>query len=207
MQLPGMPIQLSALRLWATVQISRGASNKNNRQGRRTIQVIPNCTVTITEADHSMEIPVAQLSAAKDVLLVEDSLGDVRLMQEAFRTANADVRLHIAGDGVQAMDFLRRLGVHTGAPRPDLILLDLNLPRMDGHELLALIKQDSDLKAIPTVILTTSDAETDIARGYDLKANCYLGKTPKLDDFEKLGGGITRFGLATAPPPLADASA
>jgi chemotaxis family two-component system response regulator Rcp1 len=169
------------------------------------IQVIPNCTVTTTEAtDHSMQTPVAQLSAAKDVLLVEDSLGDVRLMQEAFRTANADVRLHIAGDGVQAMDFLRRLGVHTSAPRPDLILLDLNLPRMDGHEVLALIKEDSDLKAIPTVILTTSDSQTDIARGYHLKANCYLGKPSQFDDFEKLVVGINRFWLATATPSPAD---
>jgi two-component system, chemotaxis family, response regulator Rcp1 len=154
-----------------------------------------------------METPVAQISAAKDVLLVEDSLGDVRLMQEAFRTANAAVRLHIAGDGVQAMDFLRRLGVHTSAPRPDLILLDLNLPRMDGHEVLALIKEDSDLKAIPTVILTTSDSQTDIARGYDLKANCYLGKPSQFDDFEKLVVGINRFWLATATPSLAAASA
>jgi CheY-like chemotaxis protein len=172
------------------------------------IQVIQNRTVTSTEAtDHSMDTPVAQFSAARDVLLVEDSLGDVRLMQEAFRTANSAVRLHVAGDGVQAMDFLRRLGVHAGAPRPDLILLDLNLPRMDGHEVLALIKQDSDLKAIPTVILTTSDSETDIARGYDLKASCYLGKPSQFEDFEKLVVGINRFWLATAMPPLPDASA
>src|ERR1700687_5665835 len=96
-----------------------------------------------------------------EVLLVEDSPGDVRLTREAFRDANKSVRLHVASDGVEAMAFLRRDGVHVHAPRPDLILLDLNLPKMDGREVLALIKQDASLKKIPTVILTTSEAEPD----------------------------------------------
>ena len=90
------------------------------------------------------------------VLLVEDSPGDVRLTQEAFREANPSAVLHVATDGVEAMAFLRREGAHVHAPRPDLILLDLNLPKMDGREVLALIKEDEDLKTIPTVILTTS---------------------------------------------------
>src|ERR1700689_2960972 len=101
----------------------------------------------------------APASAPREVLLVEDSPGDVRLTQEAFLAANRAVRLHVVADGVEAMAFLNRSGEHGGAPRPDLILLDLNLPRMDGREVLRRIKQDAALKAIPTVILTTSEAE------------------------------------------------
>src|SRR5271170_4598271 len=102
-----------------------------------------------------------------EVLLVEDSPGDVRLTQEAFRDANATIRLHVATDGVEAMAFLRRQGQHADAPRPDLILLDLNLPRMDGREVLVHIKEDSNLKMIPTVILTTSESEVDIVKSYE----------------------------------------
>src|SRR5580704_8112973 len=101
-----------------------------------------------------------------EVLLVEDSPGDVRLTQEAFRSANPSIHLHVTTDGVEAMAFLRREGVHLCAPRPDLILLDLNLPRMDGREVLAHVKKDESLKRIPTVILTTSDAEVDITKSY-----------------------------------------
>ena len=97
------------------------------------------------------------------VLLVEDSPGDVRLTQEAFREANPSIHLHVANDGVEAMAFLRHEGANVNAPRPDLILLDLNLPKMDGREVLAHIKEDDSLKTIPTVILTTSEAEADIA--------------------------------------------
>src|SRR5580700_1446134 len=96
------------------------------------------------------------------ILLVEDSPGDVRLTQEAFRDANSSINLHVAFDGVEAMEYLKREGEHGKAPRPDLILLDLNLPRMDGREVLAQIKDDGALRTIPTVILTTSEAETDI---------------------------------------------
>ena len=99
-----------------------------------------------------------------EVLLVEDSPGDVRLTQEAFRDANRSIHLHVASDGVEAMAFLRREGAHVDAPRPDLILLDLNLPKMDGREVLAHIKEDDSLKTIPTVILTTSEAEADIVQ-------------------------------------------
>jgi two-component system, chemotaxis family, response regulator Rcp1 len=123
-----------------------------------------------------------------DVLLIEDSPGDVRLTQEAFRVANASIHLHVAGDGVEAMAFLRREGAYAEAPRPDFILLDLNLPKMDGREVLAHIKEDADLKSIPTVILTTSDHEADVVRSYQLQANCYLNKPVQLDAFESLVG-------------------
>ena len=106
-----------------------------------------------------------------NVLLVEDSPGDVRLTQEAFRDANLAVRLHVANDGVQAMAFLRQEGDYAEAPRPDLTLLDLNMPKMDGRQVLAQIKADDALKTIPTVILTTSAADDDIAKCYQLQAN------------------------------------
>jgi CheY-like chemotaxis protein len=128
-----------------------------------------------------------------EVLLVEDSPGDVRLTREAFREANESIRLHVAMDGVEAMAFLRKEGVHKGAPRPDLILLDLNLPRMDGREVLTHIKADDALKTIPTVILTTSDAEVDIVKSYELQANCYLSKPVELDAFEVVVKSINDF--------------
>ena len=136
-----------------------------------------------------------------EVLLVEDSMGDVRLTQEAFRTTNTEVNLHVACDGVEAMAFLRHEGVHLHAPRPDLILLDLNLPKMDGREVLAHIKEDESLKLIPTVILTTSDAEADIVRSYQLQANCYLNKPVQLDAFENLVKSINDFWLTKVKLP------
>jgi two-component system, chemotaxis family, response regulator Rcp1 len=135
------------------------------------------------------------------VLLVEDSPGDVRLTQEAFRDANGAIQLHVAADGVEAMAFLRHAGVHARAPRPDLILLDLNLPRMDGREVLAHIKEDVDLKTIPTVILTTSDAEIDIVKSYQLQANCYLSKPVQLEAFENLVKSINEFWLTAVKLP------
>ena len=137
------------------------------------------------------------------VLLVEDSPGDVRLTQEAFHEANPNVHLHIACDGVEAMAFLRRDGTHASSPRPDLILLDLNLPKMDGREVLAHIKKDEDLKTIPTVILTTSDAEGDIAKSYQLQANCYLTKPVQLTAFESLVKSVNDFWLTKAKLPQA----
>src|ERR1700678_2741599 len=100
------------------------------------------------------------------VLLVEDSPGDVRLTQEAFRDATASIQLHVASDGVEAMAFLRQEGAYSASPRPDLILLDLNLPKMDGRQVLAHIKEDQSLKLIPTVILTTSGSAEDIMTSY-----------------------------------------
>ena len=136
-----------------------------------------------------------------EVLLVEDSPGDVRLTQEAFREANVSIHLHVASDGVEAMAFLRREGAHARAPRPDLILLDLNLPKMDGREVLAQIKGDDSLKTIPTVILTTSESEADIVKSYQLQANCYLSKPVQLDAFEKLVGSINDFWLTKVKLP------
>jgi CheY-like chemotaxis protein len=130
-----------------------------------------------------------------DVLLVEDSPGDVRLTREAFREANGAVRLHVASDGVEAMAFLRREAGYLDAPRPDFILLDLNLPRMDGREVLSHIKADDDLRTIPTVILTTSEADADILHSYELNANAYLRKPVSLEAFENLVRSINDFWL------------
>jgi chemotaxis family two-component system response regulator Rcp1 len=135
------------------------------------------------------------------VLLVEDSPGDVRLTQEAFRDANRTIQLHVANDGVEAMAFLRHEGAYVHAPRPDLILLDLNLPKMDGREVLAHIKEDEKLKTIPTVILTTSDAEADIVQSYQLQANCYLTKPVQLDAFVNLVKSINDFWLTKVKLP------
>jgi chemotaxis family two-component system response regulator Rcp1 len=134
-----------------------------------------------------------------DVLLVEDNPGDVRLTLETFREANKSVRLHLAADGVEAMAFLRRQGAANAlAPRPVLILLDLNLPKMDGREVLAEVKGDVDLRTIPIVILTTSDAESDVTRSYQLHANCYLTKPVRLAEFENLVKSINDFWLTKA---------
>jgi len=138
---------------------------------------------------------------AIQILLVEDSPGDVRLTQETFRDADPSVGLHVAIDGVEAMAFLKREGVHANARRPDLILLDLNLPKMDGREVLARIKEDPELKTIPTVILTTSVSEADIVKSYRLQANCYLSKPVQLEDFENLVKSINDFWLTKAKLP------
>ena len=145
--------------------------------------------------------PIGENGMAIEVLLVEDSPGDVRLTQEAFREANPAVALHVASVGVEAMAFLRHEGAHAHSPRPDLILLDLNLPRMDGREVLAHIKEDDSLKTIPTVILTTSEAETDIVKSYQLHANCYLNKPVQLDAFESVVKSINDFWLTKVKLP------
>jgi chemotaxis family two-component system response regulator Rcp1 len=137
-----------------------------------------------------------------EVLLVEDSPGDVRLTQEAFREANRFVALLVATDGLEAMAFLRHEGKHAHAPLPDLILLDLNLPRMDGRAVLAQIKEDDILRTIPTVILTTSEAAEDIATCYRLQANCYVTKPVQLDAFETLVKSINEFWLTRVSLPL-----
>ncbi len=141
-----------------------------------------------------------------EILLVEDSPGDVRLTQEAFRDVNASIHLSVATDGVEAMAFLRREGTYRLAPHPKLILLDLNLPKMDGREVLAKIKEDVGLKTIPTVILTTSRAKQDIARSYQLQANCYLCKPVQFDAFQSLVKSINDFWLLRAELPQMDYS-
>jgi CheY-like chemotaxis protein len=136
-----------------------------------------------------------------EVLLVEDSPGDVRLTQEAFREANGAIHLHVVCDGVEAMAFLRREGNYLHVPRPDFILLDLNLPKMDGREVLAHIKSDDSLKTIPTIILTTSNAEADIVKSYQLQANCYLTKPVQLDAFEDLVKSVNEFWITKVKLP------
>ena len=131
-----------------------------------------------------------------EILLVEDSAGDVRLTKEALRDAQVQNNLHVACDGMEATAFLLRQGKHANAPRPDLILLDLNLPKKGGREVLEEIKLDSNLKTIPVVILTTSSAEEDILRSYQLHANCYITKPVDLDQFLKVVRTIDNFWLA-----------
>jgi len=128
-----------------------------------------------------------------EILLIEDNPGDVRLTQEAFRENRIANRLNVARDGLEAMAFLRREKEFGDAPRPDLILLDLNLPKKDGREVLAEIKQDEDLRRIPVVILTTSQADEDVLRSYDLHANCYVTKPVDLDQFMKVVKSIENF--------------
>jgi chemotaxis family two-component system response regulator Rcp1 len=136
-----------------------------------------------------------------EVLLVEDSSGDVRLTREAFRDAKVHINLHVASDGIEAMAFLRREGQHANAPRPDLILLDLNLPKKDGREVLTEIKESSTLKSIPVVILTTSASEADILRSYRLHANCYITKPVGLDGFLEVIKSIDSFWLSVVQLP------
>lgn len=137
-----------------------------------------------------------------EILLVEDNPGDVRLTREALREGKVYSNLHWAKDGVEALEFLRREGSHAEAPRPDIILLDLNLPKKDGREVLAAIKDSEHLKQIPVVVLTTSKAEEDVLRSYSLHANCYITKPVDLDKFIFVVKSIDRFWLSvvTLPP-------
>lgn len=117
------------------------------------------------------------------ILLVEDNPGDVRLTVEALKGAKVANELHVVGDGEQAIDFLRQRGRHTEAPRPDIVLLDLNLPRLDGRDVLVDIKSDPELAKIPIIVLTSSTAEADIHRAYELHANCYISKPVDFTEF------------------------
>jgi CheY-like chemotaxis protein len=136
------------------------------------------------------------------VLLVEDNLGDVRLAREAFRDVNGSIHLHLASDGIEAMAFLQKQGVYVDAPRPDLIVLDLNLPKMNGREVLAQIKGDTSLKMIPTVVLSSSETDADVLISYQLQANCYLRKPAQWDAFVGMVRSINAFWLTnTRLPP------
>jgi CheY-like chemotaxis protein len=135
------------------------------------------------------------------ILLVEDNPGDVRLTMEALKEGKVNNDLRVAADGVEAIAMLRREGKHAGLPRPDLILLDLNLPRRDGREVLAEIKSDPVLKRIPVVVLTTSKAEEDVVRTYDLHANCYVTKPVDLDQFIHVVRSIDGFWLSVVELP------
>ena len=142
-------------------------------------------------------------AGAIEVLLVEDSPGDVRLTREAFKDAKVHINLHVAPDGAKAMAFLRREGEYTNAPRPDLLLLDLNLPKKDGREVLEEIKEDPTLKTIPVVVLTTSSSEADILRSYQLHANCYITKPVGLEGFLTVVKSIDSFWLSVVRLPRA----
>ena len=139
-----------------------------------------------------------------EILMVEDSPGDVRLTKEALKDAKVLNHISVVEDGVAAMAFLRREGAHAEAPRPDLILLDLNLPRKDGREVLAEIKADPALAQIPVVVLTTSKAEQDILRSYQLHANCYVTKPVDLDQFISVIKSVETFWLTVARLPTVE---
>ena len=139
-----------------------------------------------------------------EILLVEDNEGDVRLTREALKEGRIRNRLSVVQDGEQALAFLRREGAHADAPRPDLILLDLNLPRLDGREVLAAIKNDPALKSIPVVVLTSSRTEQDLLRAYDLHANCFITKPVEFEQFIEVVRSIEDFWLTIVVLPPRD---
>ena len=138
------------------------------------------------------------------ILVVDDNPTDIMIMREAFATTKVQVKLHTACDGVAALEFLRRIGSNANAPRPDLILLDLNMPRKNGHEVLAEIKATESLRSIPVVILTTSQSEDDLARAYASHVNCYIRKPVDFDKFMKVVSSIEDFWFAVVSLPGID---
>jgi two-component system response regulator len=143
----------------------------------------------------------ATLSSSIQILMVEDNPDDVELTTEALRDAKICHQLHVVSDGADALSFLRKEGPYANAPRPDLILLDLNLPRKDGRQVLAEIKADERLRLIPVVVLTTSQADEDILRAYRLNANCYVTKPVDFDQFMKVVKAINEFWLTVVRLP------
>jgi CheY-like chemotaxis protein len=144
---------------------------------------------------------LSQRSRPVEILLVEDNPGDVRLTREALREGKVRNNLYVVSDGVEALEFLRRQGQHTDAARPDLILLDLNLPRKDGREVLQDIKSDPALRHIPVVVLTSSQADQDIIRAYDLHANCYVTKPVDFEQFIHVVRTIENFWFSIVKLP------
>jgi two-component system, chemotaxis family, response regulator Rcp1 len=141
------------------------------------------------------------MMSKKQILLVEDNSGDQRLTLEALRNGGRTVNLNIVQDGVEAMAYLRQEGKYTSSPRPTLVILDLNLPKKDGREVLAEIKRDPNLRRIPVVVLTTSKAEEDINKSYEYHANCYITKPVDLDRFFSVVNAIEEFWLNTVELP------
>lgn len=146
-------------------------------------------------------MPTTDLDRVIDILLVEDNPADIRLTQEAFKETRLRCKLHIARDGAEALDFLRQNGRFATAPRPDMILLDLNLPKKDGREVLAEVKNEPQFKRIPIVVLTTSSAEDDVRHTYDHHANCFITKPTGLDDFVDVVKKVEEFWLRIARLP------
>jgi|SRR6185295_8301202 len=148
-----------------------------------------------------MTPPISNLRPI-NVLLVEDSPTDLLMTREALEHSKVLLNLHVVEDGVRAMEFLRKTGKYAASPRPDLILLDLNLPRKDGREVLSEVKSDADLKVIPVVVLTTSKADEDVARAYESHANCFITKPVGFANFNEVMRSIERywFAVATLPP-------
>jgi len=144
---------------------------------------------------------IDSLGRPANFLLVEDNPGDVRLTQEALKSHKVQNNLHVVTDGEEAMAFLRKQGKYKGAARPDIILLDLNLPKKDGREVLAEIKSDPNLKTIPVVIISSSEAEQDVIKSYDLNANCYVTKPVNFDQFIKVVQSINEFWLTIVKLP------
>jgi len=140
-------------------------------------------------------------STAIEILLVEDNPGDARLTREAFKEGRLLNNLTVVGDGVEALAYLRREGQYSNCPRPDLVLLDLNLPKKDGREVLSEIKTDDELKMIPVVVLTTSAAQEDVTRAYGSHANCYITKPVDLDQFLRVAHSIENFWLTLVRLP------
>ena len=136
-----------------------------------------------------------------DILLVDDDPADVELTEEALEESKLVVKLHNVGDGIEAMAFLKKEGAYSNAPKPDLILLDLNMPRKDGRQVLAEMKEDPELKAIPVVVLTTSQADEDILRSYNLGANCYVTKPVGLEQFIRVVESIEEFWFTVVKLP------
>ena len=151
-----------------------------------------------------MALTQAVDSSLLQVLLVEDNPGDVRLTEEAFKDAKVQLEMHVATDGVEAMEFLHREGKYAESPRPDLILLDLNLPRKDGRDVLAEVKGDPTLMTIPVVILTTSQSDVDIESSYMLHANCYISKPVDMEGFLTVVKSIDDFWLSVVKLPPKD---
>ena len=137
------------------------------------------------------------------ILIAEDNATDVMIMREALASAKVRVDMHVVGDGVAALEFLRRMGAHALAPRPDLILLDLNMPRKNGHEVLAEVKADESLRQIPVVMLTTSQAEDDVARAYAHHVNCYIRKPMDFERFSEVVRSIEAFWFTIVTLPQA----
>ncbi len=141
---------------------------------------------------------------AVEILLIEDNPGDVRLTIEALKESKIMNNMHVADDGIEALSFLKKEGIYKDKPRPDLIILDLNLPKKDGREVLGEIKSDDSLKQIPIVILTTSEAEEDIIKSYELHANCYITKPVDMEQFIKVVKSVGDFWFSIVMLPPGD---